>query len=96
MPTPGLAGQGAFPRVPARGSPPRSTGELLNLALKHSQHGKEFPQRVWQSGFGNQSNMNMNEVPANRASELLGGIRGDGRLVYPNDEVNITRVGPGV
>src|SRR5437868_7523222 len=48
----------------------------------------EFPLVVWQTGSGTQSNMNMNEVLANRASELLGGPRGGGRLVHPNDEVN--------
>ena len=48
----------------------------------------EFPLVVWQTGSGTQSNMNMNEVLANRASELLGGPRGPGRLVHPNDEVN--------
>ncbi|KAF0101528.1 MAG: fumarate hydratase class II [bacterium] len=53
------------------------------------RHGAEFPLRVWQSGSGTQSNMNMNEVLANRASELLGGPRGEGRLVHPNDEVNL-------
>ena len=53
------------------------------------RHGAEFPLRVWQSGSGTQSNMNMNEVLANRASELLGGARGEGRLVHPNDEVNL-------
>jgi len=53
------------------------------------QHGQEFPLSVWQTGSGTQSNMNMNEVLANRASELLGGERGEGRLVHPNDEVNL-------
>jgi fumarate hydratase class II len=48
----------------------------------------EFPLVVWQTGSGTQSNMNMNEVLANRASELLGGPRGSGRLVHPNDDVN--------
>ncbi len=48
----------------------------------------EFPLVVWQTGSGTQSNMNMNEVLANRASELMGGPRGDGRLVHPNDDVN--------
>ena len=43
---------------------------------------------VWQTGSGTQSNMNMNEVLANRASELMGGPRGEGRLVHPNDDVN--------
>lgn len=50
---------------------------------------EEFPLSVWQTGSGTQSNMNMNEVLANRASELLGGERGITRLVHPNDEVNL-------
>ena len=52
-------------------------------------HGKEFPLSVWQTGSGTQSNMNMNEVLANRASELLGGVRGAARKIHPNDEVNL-------
>lgn len=51
-------------------------------------HDDEFPLVVWQTGSGTQTNMNMNEVLANRASELLGGPRGEGRLVHPNDHVN--------
>jgi fumarate hydratase, class II len=49
----------------------------------------EFPLSVWQTGSGTQTNMNMNEVLANRASELLGGSRGRDRLVHPNDDVNL-------
>ena len=52
------------------------------------QHPDEFPLAVWQTGSGTQSNMNMNEVLANRASELLGGERGMARLIHPNDDVN--------
>jgi fumarate hydratase, class II len=48
----------------------------------------EFPLVIWQTGSGTQSNMNMNEVLANRASEILGGSRGEDRLVHPNDDVN--------
>ena len=51
-------------------------------------HDLEFPLVVWQTGSGTQTNMNMNEVLANRASELLGGERGEARLVHPNDDVN--------
>ena len=51
-------------------------------------HTKEFPLAVWQTGSGTQTNMNINEVLANRASELLGGERGSARLVHANDEVN--------
>ena len=49
----------------------------------------EFPLSVWQTGSGTQTNMNLNEVLANRASELLGGQRGNARLVHPNDQVNL-------
>ncbi len=48
----------------------------------------EFPLVVWQTGSGTQSNMNMNEVLANRASEILGGVRGEARRIHPNDDVN--------
>ncbi len=51
-------------------------------------HAQEFPLVVWQTGSGTQTNMNVNEVLANRASELMGGRRGEGRLVHPNDDVN--------
>src|SRR5438445_6368737 len=52
------------------------------------QHDGEFPLVIWQTGSGTQTNMNMNEVLANRASEILGGERGEERLVHPNDDVN--------
>ncbi|MDB5880696.1 MAG: fumC [Ramlibacter sp.] len=52
------------------------------------KHDDEFPLVVWQTGSGTQTNMNVNEVLANRASELLGGERGEARLVHPNDDVN--------
>jgi fumarate hydratase class II len=52
------------------------------------KHDEEFPLVVWQTGSGTQSNMNMNEVLANRASEILGGQRGQARLVHPNDHCN--------
>jgi fumarate hydratase class II len=52
------------------------------------RHDGEFPLSIWQTGSGTQSNMNMNEVLANRASQLLGGPLGEGRLVHPNDDVN--------
>ena len=52
------------------------------------KHDDEFPLVVWQTGSGTQTNMNINEVLANRASELLGGKRGEERLVHPNDHAN--------
>lgn len=52
------------------------------------RHDAEFPLVVWQTGSGTQTNMNMNEVLANRASELLGGGRGVECKIHPNDDVN--------
>lgn len=52
------------------------------------RHADEFPLSVWQTGSGTQTNMNMNEMLANRASVLLGGPLGTERLVHPNDDVN--------
>jgi fumarate hydratase, class II len=52
------------------------------------QHDAQFPLSLWQTGSGTQTNMNMNEVLANRASQLLGGEIGEARLVHPNDDVN--------
>lgn len=53
------------------------------------KHPTEFPLAVWQTGSGTQSNMNMNEVLANRGSEILDGERGEKRLLHPNDHVNM-------
>ena len=53
-----------------------------------NHHPGEFPLAVWQTGSGTQSNMNMNEVLANRGSELMGGVRGEQRKLHPNDDVN--------
>jgi fumarate hydratase, class II len=52
------------------------------------KHADEFPLAIWQTGSGTQTNMNVNEVLANRASEIIGGPRGEGRLIHPNDDVN--------
>lgn len=57
--------------------------------IVQGQHGDQFPLSVWQTGSGTQTNMNMNEVIANRASEILGGPRGVARLVHANDHVNL-------
>ena len=62
----------------------RAAEEVLS-----GRHDEEFPLVVWQTGSGTQSNMNVNEVLANRASELMGGERGAKRLVHPNDDVNM-------
>ena len=52
------------------------------------RHGDQFPLSIWQTGSGTQTHMNMNEVLANRASQLLGGEAGEARWVHPNDDVN--------
>ncbi|WP_409268182.1 class II fumarate hydratase [Massilia sp. BHUDP2] len=62
----------------------RAADEVLE-----GRHPQEFPLAVWQTGSGTQSNMNMNEVLANRGSELMGGERGEKRLLHPNDHVNM-------
>ncbi len=51
-------------------------------------HSDQFPLSVWQTGSGTQTNMNVNEVIANIASEVMGGERGEKRLIHPNDDVN--------
>ena len=49
---------------------------------------ENFPLKVWQTGSGNQTNMNVNEVIANRAIEIMGGKKGSKKPVHPNDHVN--------
>ena len=69
----------------------RTKGEAIVKAADEALTGAldgEFPLVTWQTGSGTQTNMNVNEVLANRASELLGGERGEARLVHPNDDVN--------
>jgi len=52
---------------------------------------EEFPLRVWQTGSGTQSNMNVNEVIAGRANELATGSRGGKKPIHPNDHVNLSQ-----
>jgi len=61
----------------------RAANEII--AGKLSEH---FPLKVWQTGSGTQTNMNVNEVIANRAIEILGGKLGSKKPVHPNDHVN--------
>src|SRR5476651_1830915 len=58
------------------------------IAGKLAQH---FPLRVWQTGSGTQSNMNVNEVISNRAIEMAGGELGSKKPVHPNDHVNMSQ-----
>jgi fumarate hydratase class II len=69
----------------------RKKGEAIVKAAAEAVAGRldeHFPLVTWQTGSGTQTNMNANEVLANRASELMGGERGETRLVHPNDDVN--------
>ena len=74
------------------GKLPRDKADAIMRAadeVLEGRHPEEFPLAVWQTGSGTQSNMNMNEVLANRGSELMGGERGEARLLHPNDHVNM-------
>ncbi|WP_021025481.1 lyase family protein [Comamonas sp. B-9] len=59
--------------------------------LRDGAHAADFPLTVWQTGSGTQTNMNANEVIANRANELLGEPRGSKAPVHPNDHVNASQ-----
>ncbi len=51
----------------------------------------QFPLRIWQTGSGTQTNMNVNEVISNRAIEMAGGVMGSKKPVHPNDHVNLSQ-----
>lgn len=73
------------------GSLNQKVGQAIIQAALEVAEGKwddHFPLVVWQTGSGTQTNMNVNEVIANRANEILGGKRGDKTPVHPNDHVN--------
>lgn len=71
--------------------------DISDLIIKASEEvieGKledHFPLRVWQTGSGTQTNMNVNEVISNRAIEIAGGIMGSKKPVHPNDHVNCSQ-----
>ncbi len=67
-----------------------ATAAIIQAAdeIINGLHDDEFPLVIWQTGSGTQTNMNMNEVLANRASKLLGGGCGTARKIHPNDDVN--------
>src|SRR5204862_8294404 len=58
------------------------------IAGKLNDH---FPLRVWQTGSGTQTNMNVNEVISNRAIEMAGGVMGSKKPIHPNDDVNMSQ-----
>jgi len=76
----------------ALGLLPEDKKDLLVQAADEVIEGKlndHFPLRVWQTGSGTQSNMNSNEVIANRAIEISGGVKGSKSPIHPNDHVNM-------
>ena len=96
MPTPlirafGLLKQAAAEANMAAGKLDKKVGKAIATASAEVAKGDlddHFPLVVWQTGSGTQTNMNLNEVIANRANEMLGGRRGDKKPVHPNDQVN--------
>ena len=73
---------------------PSDKAELIARAAEEVIAGKlhdHFPLHVWQTGSGTQTNMNVNEVIANRAIELAGGVIGSKDPVHPNDHVNMSQ-----
>jgi fumarate hydratase, class II len=68
--------------------------KLISIAADEVISGKlhdHFPLRIWQTGSGTQTNMNVNEVISNRAIELAGGVMGSKKPVHPNDDVNMSQ-----
>ncbi len=96
MPAPVIRALGVIKRAAAQanmelGNLGRRIGEAIVQAATEVMEGKfddNFPLKVWQTGSGTQSNMNANEVIANRAIEILGGKIGSKDPVHPNDHVN--------
>ncbi len=68
--------------------------ELIERAAREVIDGTlagEFPLRIWQTGSGTQTNMNVNEVISNRAIEMAGGVMGSKAPIHPNDDVNMSQ-----
>jgi fumarate hydratase class II len=78
----------------ALGKLPPTKAQLIIQAAEEVMAGKiadHFPLRIWQTGSGTQTNMNVNEVIANRAIELTGGVLGSKNPIHPNDDVNMSQ-----
>jgi fumarate hydratase class II len=76
------------------GKLPPEKARLIVQACDEVISGKldgQFPLRIWQTGSGTQTNMNANEVIANRAIELAGGVLGSKNPIHPNDDVNMSQ-----
>lgn len=73
---------------------PEEKAKLIVAAADEVIAGKlddQFPLRIWQTGSGTQTNMNVNEVISNRAIEMAGGVLGSKKPVHPNDDVNMSQ-----
>src|SRR2546422_2416583 len=76
------------------GKLPADKAKLIVQAADEVIDGKlndQFPLRIWQTGSGTQTNMNVNEVISNRAIEMAGGEMGSKKPVHPNDDVNMSQ-----
>src|SRR5512143_2148028 len=76
------------------GKLPADKAKLIMQAADEVISGKlneQFPRRMWQTGSGTQTNMNVNEVISNRASEIAGGEMGSKKPIHPNDHVNMSQ-----
>jgi fumarate hydratase, class II len=76
------------------GKLPADKAKLIAQAADEVISGRlndHFPLRVWQTGSGTQTNMNVNEVIGNRAIELAGGVMGSKKPIHPNDDVNMSQ-----
>src|SRR6516225_11649578 len=96
MPMPIIRGLGIIKRAAAEVNmdlgrlDPKIGGAIVQAAQEviEGKLNDHFPLVVWQTGSGTQSNMNANEVIANRAIELAGGVVGSKKPIHPNDDVN--------
>ncbi|MCD4780927.1 MAG: class II fumarate hydratase [Candidatus Omnitrophica bacterium] len=73
---------------------PKEKFQLITQAAEEVMDGRfndQFPLSIWQTGSGTQTNMNMNEVIANRAIEIAGGRKGSKEPIHPNDDVNMSQ-----
>jgi fumarate hydratase class II len=99
MPRPVLRAFGTLKKAAALtnrdlGLLPAEKADLISRAADEVIAGKlddHFPLRVWQTGSGTQTNMNVNEVISNRAIQLAGGEMGSKKPVHPNDDVNMSQ-----
>ncbi|MGH7865456.1 MAG: class II fumarate hydratase [Candidatus Binataceae bacterium] len=99
MPRPVLRAFGLLKKAAAEvnrelGQLSEEKARLIAQAAEEVTAGKlddHFPLRIWQTGSGTQTNMNANEVIANRAIELAGGVKGSKQPIHPNDDVNMSQ-----